>query len=168
MRPNKYEFRFDRSQDVIAPINSIGFGYPANRERSYGPSGMSLASDRWEIRRAVVVTGVNRMRERRVAEVTMWLDALTQQPLYMITRRGNGHIYEVGIFMGRYTADDPVHPRWEGSGTAYGRILPVAATFFVAGEGGGWMRESFELRSDPPDRDSRRDYISVIKLQRGR
>lgn len=167
LRPNAYYFGFVRSQDVIAPINSNNFGYPARDDRNYGTSGLSLATDRWEIRRAVVLKGVRKQVEGQVASVTLYIDALTQQPLYFISRKANTHIFEVGIMVGRFSGDDPVHPKWKGSGQGFGAILPVAATFYVASEG-GWLRESYELRSDPPDGSERADFTSTIKLQRGR
>ena len=45
-------------------------------------------------------------------------------------------------------------------------ILPVFATFYT-GRGTGWLRESFDLRSDPPEEKEARDYTTTIKLQRG-
>jgi hypothetical protein len=167
LRPNAYRFGFMRSQDVIAPINSANFGYPSRKDRNYGTSGLSVATDRWEIRRAVVIRGVRKVVEGKIASVTLWLDALTQQPLYMITSKANNHLAEVGIMVGRFSGDDAIHPKWQGSGKGFGTILPVGATFYVSGEG-GWMRESYEIRSDPPDADKRSDYTSTIKLQRGR
>jgi hypothetical protein len=167
LRPNAYWFGFVRSQDVIAPINSHSYGYPADDKRNYGPSGLSVASDRWEIRRAVVLKGLRKKVEGRVASVTLYIDALTHQPLYFISRKANRHLAEVGIMVGRFSGDDPIHPKWKGSGTGFGTILPVASTFYVSGEG-GWLRESFELRSDPPGGSERADYTSTIKLQRGR
>ena len=105
--------------------------------------------------------------EGQVASVTLYIDALTQQPLYFIARKANNHIAEIGIFLGRFSGDDALHPEWQGNGKGFGTILPAAASFYVSGEG-GWARESFELRSDPPTDEQRADQSSVIKLQRGR
>ncbi len=167
LRPNQYHWKLLRQQDVLAPINSHVLGYPATEDRSYGPSGQSLADDRWEVRRAVVLSGVKKKRDDQVGRLTLWVDALTQQPLYLITRRSNGGIFEVGILMGRFSGDDPDHPQWEGSGPKFGTILPAAASFYT-GRGEGWLRESFELRSDPPEAREARDLASTTKLQRGR
>jgi hypothetical protein len=168
-RPNAYAFRFAGVHDVLAPINSVELGYPGNPDRSYGPTGLSLGSDRWELRRAVVIEGERRQAAGPVHSQELWIDALTQQPLYVITRKENRHIYEVGILMGRFSGDDGLHPRWEGSGRGFGTIVPVAASFFVAGEGGGWLRESYDLRSDPPSANEQRDFTTVRTLSwRGR
>ena len=75
-------------------------------------------------------------------------------------------MYEVGIFTGRFSADDLLDPKWQGSGAGFGVMLPVAQSFSVAGQGGGWLRESYALRSDPPDAEATRDYLSIQGIQR--
>jgi hypothetical protein len=167
LRPNAYRFHLVRVQDVLAPINSYRFGYPADSARSYGPTGLSLATDRWELRRAVVLQGRRREASQMVHSVTLYVDVLTQQPLYFISRRKNELVHEVGILMGKFSDDDPMHPRWEKQEKGTGVILPVAAAFFVAREG-SWLRESFELRSDPPEAKELEDLTTTIRLQRGR
>jgi hypothetical protein len=166
LRPNAYRFHFQRAQDVLAPINSDLLGYPLNPDLSFGPSGLSVANGRWELRRAVVIRGRKKKPGRNEGSITLYIDALTQAPLYMITRRRNELIKEVGIFVGQFTGSDPLAPKWNGSGDGFGNILPVAETFFVSGEG-GWLRESFELRSDPPTEKERKNFTSTIRLQRG-
>ena len=167
LRPNAYGFHLVRVQDVLAPINSNGFGYPGDPDRSYGPTGLSLANDRWELRRAVVLRGAQRDPDRIVQSVTLYVDVLTGQPLYLVSRRKNHLIYEIGILMGKFSADDPLQARWVGNDEGSGVILPVAAAFFVAG-GEGWLRESFDLRSDPPDKDELTNLTTTKQLHRGR
>ena len=166
IRPNAYRFHFLRTQDVLAPINSDLIGYPQNPELSYGPSGLSVANGRWELRRAVVIKGRRKDPDEGFGSITLYIDALTRAPLYMITRKRDEMIKEVGIFVGRFTGSDPLAPKWDGSGDGFGTILPIAETFFVAGEG-GWLREAFELRSDPPTDKERKRFTSTIRLQRG-
>lgn len=168
LRPNAYRFHVASVRDVIAPINARTLGYPADADRSYGPSGLSVANDRWDIRRALVLKGQNRLAHQPIGEVELWIDVLTQQPLYYISRRPKGLIKEVGIFVGMFSAHDPLAAKWTGNGDDFGAITPVAQTFFVAGEG-GWLRESYELRSDPPSPAEWKNFTSTVKIQhRGR
>ena len=166
IRPNAYTWKLDGVRDVLAPANGNARGYPSDDKRNYGPSGLSLASDRWELRRALVLDGVRKDAEGTVKQVGLWIDALTLQPLYWISRRGSGAVYEVGIFTAVFSADDLIDPKWEGSGTGFGVMLPVAQSFAVAGQGGGWLRESYALRSDPPDADEAKNFLSIQGLQR--
>lgn len=166
IRPNAYTWSKPEIRDVLAPANGKSAGFPSDDKRNYGPSGLSVASDRWELRRAVVLDGERKDDEGTVKSVSLWIDALTLQPLYWISRRGRGSVYEVGIFTARYSADDVLDPKWAGSGTSFGVMLPVAQSFSVAGQGGGWLRESYVLRSDPPDAEQSRDFLSTQGMQR--
>ncbi len=113
-----------------------------------------------------MIRGQHKRPEPNLGSITLYIDALTQAPLYMITRKRDELIKEVGIFIGQFTGADPLAPKWDGSGDGFGSILPVAETFFVSGEG-GWLRESFEMRSDPPAEKERKNFTSTIRLQRG-
>jgi hypothetical protein len=163
LRPNGYRWRLVEARDVIAPHNSTRFGLPARDDRSYGPSGLSVASDRWEIRRAVVLDGRAHSSEELVPLVRLYVDAQTLQPLYWIGRRQNRGISEVAIFVGRYTGDDPLAatPAEEGSAV----ILPAAQSMWQAG-GESWLRESYEFRTDPPTDEERVDFGSTLPLQK--
>jgi hypothetical protein len=93
------------------------------------------------------------------------VDALTAQPLYPVTRRPNGLVYELGFVMVRYSGDDAGSDRWDGSGDSFGAILPVAQSFWVIADQ-SWLRESFELRMSPLTGDERRDVIDTFTLQK--
>jgi hypothetical protein len=166
IRPNAYTWSWGGVRDVLAPANVRASGFPPDPARNFGPSGLSLASDRWEIRRAVVLNGVRKSKEGPDRRVQLWVDALTQQPLYWISRRSNGGIYEVGIFASRFSGDDKAAADWQGKGAGFGAMLPVGQSFTVAGEGGGWRRESYLLASEPPSGEEAQDILSVQGLQK--
>ncbi|HKC52024.1 MAG TPA: hypothetical protein VKF60_14605, partial [Myxococcota bacterium] len=166
IRPNAYVWTLGGARDVLAPANVRASGYPPDPSRNFGPSGLSLASDRWDLRRAVVLDGKRKTPDGNVASVSLWIDALTFQPLYWISRRGNGAVYEVGIFAHRFSADDRTSAQWQGNGSGFGAMIPVGQSFAVAGEGGGWRRESYVLASEPPPDEDVMQYLSVQGLQR--
>jgi len=166
IRPNAYAWTIAGARDVIAPANVSASGYPPEPSRNFGPSGLSLASDRWDIRRAVQLDGVRKVPDGVIARVSLWIDALTLQPLYWVSRQSNGAVVEVGIFAHRWSADDSRSARWKGNGDGFGVMLPVAQSFTVAGEGGGWRRETYAVASDPPSAEQAKDFLSVQGLQR--
>ena len=45
LRPHPLR-RYVGERDVLAPLNTTRSGYPHSEERNFGPSGLSLASDR--------------------------------------------------------------------------------------------------------------------------
>jgi Protein of unknown function (DUF1329) len=166
IRPNAYVWTSGGVRDVLAPANVRAAGYPPDPSRNFGPSGLSLASDRWDLRRAVVLEGKRKEPDGPVASISLWVDALTLQPLYWVSRRANTGVYEVGIFAHRFSADDRKAAQWKGNGENFGAMVPVAQSFTVAGEGGGWRRESYLLASEPPDSEETQDFLSVQGLQR--
>ena len=169
LRPNAYRWIFKGERDVLAPLNGANPGYPENPDRNFGESGLSVASDRWDIRHAVVIEGVaKRDDEADVGRVTIYMDWQTQQPLYWINRKKNGLILDVGILVHRYSGDVAQYPEWPGGGSAL-VFDPVAASFLAASEGhSGWRRESYDVRSIPVDDKQVRKMTSTDSLLKGR
>ena len=55
IRPLLYYWTLRGVHDVLAPINSHSPSYPEKDDRAFGPWGLSFASDRWDLRRALVL-----------------------------------------------------------------------------------------------------------------
>ena len=166
LRPNAYRWRVLDVRDVLAPLNVTRSGYPLEAARNFGPSGLSVGDDRWEIRRAVVIQGASRVRDGDFDYRTLYVDAQTQQPLYVLSHRRGMQLVEVGILLHRYTGDlspGPLH----SDGTPVRAFAPVAAVFYEAQDGGsGWRRESYELRLSPPSPQEIQDLLSQERLTR--
>ncbi len=169
IRPNAYRWTLAAERDVLAPLNSANPGYPENPDRNFGESGLSVASDRWDVRHAAVIEGVaKRNDEGDAARLTIYVDWQTQQPLYWITRKRSGLILEVGILVHRYSGDVAQYPEWPGGGLSL-VFDPVAASFFSVSEGrSGWRRESYDVRSVPVDDAEIKRMTSTDALLRGR
>ena len=152
----------------MAVINSSELGWPINEERNYGYSGLSFASDRWDVRRAIVIEGALRERTEAVRTVIIYVDYQTLQPLYWITRTNKRRLLEIGVLAHRFTGDLIDYPEWPG-GTPSAAFEPVASAFYNALAGrGGWRRESYRLRSVPFSENERRFMTSSDSLSRGR
>jgi len=147
LRPNAWEWRFVTEREVLAPINSSIPGWPENPDRSYGPSGLSIATDRWDVRTAIVIEGRARKVVDDIGYVRIWIDEQTAQPLYVIYERPNHLLREVGIMVHRYSGDNPHYPPWPDRGPA-NVFDPVGAFFYEVG-GSGWRRESWDVKSLP-------------------
>lgn len=167
LRPNAYDWTYMGERDVIAPLNGSYLGWPEAPDRNYGPSGLSLANDTWDVRRAVVIQGVARREEANVGQVILYIDHQTQQPLFFVSRRRNGLLVDVGILAHRFSGDRPAYPTWPDGRKAY-VFDPVAASFYGTADGGtGWRRESYDIISAPRDDANRRRMTSVAELDRG-
>ena len=166
LRPNAYVWRLLGEREVLAPINATHLGYPQSRDRNYGPSGLSVASDRWDVRQAVVIEGLARFRAQ-FKTVTIYLDYQTQQPLYFVTRGDRGRILEVGIALHRFSGDVLGYPDFEG-GVKANVFDPVAEVFYVSADDSGWHRESWDVKSVPADAAVQRRFTATDFLTRGR
>jgi len=168
LRANAYRWRVLGETDVLAPLNSNQAGYPTVPERNFGPSGLSLANDRWDLRRAVILEGSLRVKNLDVSLVKIYLDYQTLQPLYWITRTSGRRLLDVGALAYRFSDDSINAPSWPG-GVPVSVFLPVAAAFYDAGARvGGWRRESYTLDATPADRNEQRAMTTSDSLGRGR
>ncbi len=167
LRPNAYVWRLRGEQAVIAPIDSVNPGWPVNADRNYGYSGLSPASDRWDVRQAVVIEGALKERNETIRTVTIFVDYQTQQPLYWIARGFKRRPLDVGILVHDYTGDHENAPKL-ADGSPVRVFLPAGAFFFNALAGrGGWVRESWSLDPKPLSRSDEQRMTTSDRLQRG-
>ncbi len=161
LRPPAWAWTLEQVRDLVAPLNvdPVGAG-----GRSFGPTGLSLADARWEVRRAVLLRA-RRRGPGPVRELALWIDAQTLAPLYLVTRDAAGRALEIGIHAGSFSGDDPARDRWPGSGPGSGAILPVAQSVWTA-HGPRWTREWLEIRSGPPTPAELRELLSTRDLGR--
>jgi hypothetical protein len=165
-RPNAYQWRIMGEREVLAPINGVRPGYPLEMERNFGPSGLSVGSDRWEVRQAVVIQGAAKVQGEGFTSVQIFVDYQTRMPLYIMTRKGR-LLVDVGIPVHRFSGDSIDYPSWPEDTRAL-LFDPVAAVFLHVGDAGsGWRRESFDVRSIPPREKSQRRMVSTDFLLRG-
>lgn len=119
--------------------------------RDFGSFGLSWASDRWDLRRALVLEGTGREGARSV----VWGDLQTLYPLYFASYDPKGEPVDVGYWVGRFSGEQRA-------------VDPVGAAFTNLRLGGSWRRESWEITSAPePDGDVRR-ALSIGNLTKPR
>ncbi len=171
LRPLLYRFEVRGVQDVITPINARRAAFPEDPGRSFGPSGLSWASDRWDLRRALILEGSRRDADAGAAfaRFRFWVDLQTLQPLYYTSYDAKGGLVQVGLFVGRWSEDRPDYPRWPDAPPRPVRVVDtVGAAFVNLATGAHWRRESWSMVSAPEDDRSLRREISLQTLQRRR
>ncbi|HEU4430413.1 MAG TPA: DUF1329 domain-containing protein [Myxococcota bacterium] len=166
LRPNAWRWRVVAERALIAPLNARTEGWPLRDARNYGPSGLSLASDTWDVRWAVAIEGRARDSASSFPRVTYWVDTQSAQPLYVIRRAAGGGVREIGVLAHRYSGDVARYPAFP-SGEPANVFDPVAAAF-LALPSGGWRRESWDARSVPRSEAELRALLSTDALTRGR
>jgi len=170
-RPNLYEARVAGLHDVLVPINIAAPVYPEDEDRSFGPWGLSFASDRWDLRRALVLENTldADIGSDDVSQTLLYVDLQTLQPLYLATFDSKGEMTNVGMYAGHWSEDSEDYPRWPDDEDRPVRVLDsVAASFANLAMNGSWRRESWDnVSTPPPDRTVKR-MISTGELTKRR
>jgi hypothetical protein len=171
LRPLLWDWRLHGVQDLLAPINVVNPMYPAEKQREYGPWGLSFASDRWDLRRALVLEG--RIKgapgERGEARVLWYFDLQTLAPLFYMAYDAKDEPIDVGVFASRWSEDRPDYPRWPDDPKRPVRVLDtMGAAFANLAEEGSWRRESWDVVATPPPDKQLKQMTSSAGLTRGR
>jgi hypothetical protein len=140
-------------------------------DRDFGSWGLSFASDRWDLRRALVLETMSKEPTGgdRDAKQILYVDLQTLQPLYMATYDSKGEMTNVGTYVSRWSEDQEDYPPWPDDSKREIRVLDsVGAAFANLSEAGSWRRESWDnVATPPPDRTVKR-MISVSELTKRR
>jgi hypothetical protein len=171
LRPLLWDWQVAGIQDLLAPVNAVGPMYPAEKQREFGPWGLSFASDRWDLRRALVLEGriKGKPGERGEARVTWYFDLQTLVPLYYMAYDAKDEPIDVGVYASRWSEDRPDYPRWPDDPQRPVRVLDSAgAAFANLAEDGSWRRESWDLVSTPPPDEQLEQMTSSSNLSKGR
>jgi hypothetical protein len=170
-RPLLYDVSVVGLHDVLAPINATTPSYPDSPEREFGPWGLSFASDRWDLRRALVLElrrkqGVGSEIEARQI---LYVDLETLSPLYIATFDEKNELTNVGIYVGRWSEDREGYPRWPDDPARAVRVIDsVGAAFANLAEHGSWRRESWASVATPPPDAEVKQLLSVNQLTKRR
>ncbi len=169
-RPLLYEAKVVGLHDVLAPINGVVASYPDSPDREFGPFGLSFASDRWDLRRALVLD--LRAEQGTGSEIEprqlLYVDLETLQPLYLATYDDKNEMTNVGMYVGRWSEDREGYPRWPDDPARPVRVIdPVGAAFANLTEHGSWRRESWANVSTPPSDADVKRLLSVNQLTKG-
>ncbi len=172
LRPILYTYRVLGVQDLLAPINSVKPAYPEDELRSFGPYGLSWASDTWDLRRALVLEATRKEKPEdsgEVAVLRLWLDLETLYPLYYVSYDSKHEQIDVGYFVGRFSSDREAYPRTPGAPDRPVRVIdPVGAGFANLRLRGSWRRESWQMVSTPQTDKQVKRSLSLRWLQKGR
>jgi hypothetical protein len=171
LRPMLYTYGVLGVRDIIAPINAENPSYPEDKERGFGGWGLSFASDRWDLRRAVVLeaTAKNVESDSDAARIHHYVDVQTGQPLYYVSWDQRGELIDVGMYVGRWSEDRAEYRPWPDDPERPIRVIDsVGAAFANLREDGGWRRENWTVVSTPPEDKELRRILSAGQLTKRR
>jgi hypothetical protein len=169
VRPNRFRWRVVATRDMLAPMNIRKPIYPEVAERSFGPWGVSFASDRWELRRVLVLEATAIKPDQSPLPRTLfYFDLQTLHLLYSVSFRPDGEAVYPSYYVRRWSEDRPDYPRWLDDPEREVRILDVVGEVIFT-TGGGCRLEAWNTVGIPPsDKELKRELSSSYLPRRGR
>jgi hypothetical protein len=172
--PAQYEWTCLGEAKVLAPMNTRVRGFPYVKKHDFGASGLSFATDRWELRRAIRIRMVPKDSDHPYSKKEFWVDRQTLQPLYSFAYDHSGALWKIIYHNHRWSEDDlegiPArewYPGWEG--VPEPRDLRVVSDAVVNVQTGTGNRlEFWDSHGSPPSLGQLRRYVTLERLRKGR
>jgi hypothetical protein len=168
----QYSWKCLGEQDVIAPMNTKVKGYPYVKDQNFGPYGLSFASDRWELRHAVIVRMDPRNADHPYAWKDIYLDKETLQPLYSFAYDQKEELWKIIYHNHRWSQDESLTGKWfePWEDVPEPRIVSVVSDTIINVQTGTGNRIEFWDAGGKPigNKAQIRRYIDVGRLTRGR
>lgn len=108
----QYDWTCLGEQDVVAPMNTKVKGYPYVKNQNFGPYGLSLASDRWELRHAVIVRMKPKNPDHPYSHKDIFIDKQTMQPLFSMAYDRKGDLWKIIYHDHRWSDDTSLTGKW--------------------------------------------------------
>ncbi|MEE8557466.1 MAG: DUF1329 domain-containing protein [Myxococcota bacterium] len=151
-------------QDVLAPLNTKRLGYPMEKNRNFGPSGMSHADDRWELRHAIILEQTAKDEGHPYSKKTLWYDAQTYVPMFSVAYSRRGELWKLLYQVHRWGEEEAQPDRIVGNRA----FLPVCDVVINAINGTGNRIEFWDARPTRLSKGKIRKATDVGRLNQGR
>ena len=112
---SQYEWKCVGEMDLLAPVDSQVRGYPYEATHDFGPTGLSFANDRWELRPAVKIRMTPKDPNHPYSRKDLYVDRETLRALYGFAYDRAGVLWKAVVHNGRFSETDPdYYPGWDG------------------------------------------------------
>ena len=168
----QYEWECIGKQDVLAPVNTRVKGYPYVEGQNFGPYGLSFASDRWELRHAVIVRMTPKNKDHPYSRKDLYIDPQNLQPLFSMAYDQKGDLWKIIYHNKRWSGDESLSGAWfeAWDEVPEPRIHAVVSDVIINVQTGTGNRiEFWDAGGKSIGNKARiRRYIDVGRLTRGR
>lgn len=111
----QYEWKCLGEMELLAPVDSQVRGYPYESDHDFGPSGLSFANDRWELRPVVKLRMTPKDPNHPYSRKDLYLDRKTLRALYGFAYDAPGALWKAIVHNGRFSESDPdYYAGWDG------------------------------------------------------
>ncbi len=166
--PPQYDWQCLGEMDLIAPVNSKVKAYPYTRDHNFGPYGLSLADDRWELRKAIKVRFTPKNPDHPYAHKDIYIDRSTSEALSSFAFDRKNELWKIIYHNKRWSEDDhESYAGWEDVPEPRDSVN-VADVVINVQTGTGNRIEFWDANGTPLSSGKARQYIDVGRLTRGR
>jgi hypothetical protein len=110
-----YAWECKGEMDLLAPVDSDVRGFPYTPDHDFGPSGLSFANDRWQLRPAIKIRMTPKDPQHPYSRKDLYLDRETLRALYSFAYDATGALWKVIVHNGRFSESDPdYYLGWRG------------------------------------------------------
>ena len=160
----QYSWEFIGEQDVLSPVNTKRLGYPFDENRNFGPTGFSLADDRWELRHAIILEQSPKEEGHPYSRKQIWFDKQTYIPLFSVAYSRRAELWKLIYHTHRWGETEAQPDRIEGLRS----FLPVCDVIMNVISGTGNRVEFWDSRPTRYTKGGIRKLTDVGRLNRGR
>ncbi|MBW2312876.1 MAG: DUF1329 domain-containing protein [Deltaproteobacteria bacterium] len=168
----QYEWTCLGEFEYIAPGNTKIKGYPYKKDQNYGPYGLSLANDRWEVRKMVKVRMKPKNQDHPYSYKDIYLDTQTFQPHYSFAYDQKDELWKIIWHAKRWSEDKDLAGEWyeNWDGVDDPRDLRIVGDIIVNVQTGTGNRIEFWDANGKPMKSKAkiRRYIDTGRLTMGR
>jgi hypothetical protein len=167
--PPQYEWKCLGRMDLIAPVNSQVKAYPYTRGHSFGPYGLSLADDRWELRHAIRIQFVPKNADHPYSRKILYIDTETAETLYSFAYDQKDELWKIIYHNKRWSEDaHEFYEPWDDVPEPRDS-MSVADVVINVQTGTGNRIEFWDANGSPLGNAGKvRRYIDVGRLTKGR
>src|SRR5215471_8483833 len=168
----QYEWQCLGEKKIIAPMNTKVKAYPYEKDHNFGPYGLSFASDRWELRDAVVIRFIPKNSDHPYHHKDIYIDKQTLTALYSFAYDQKEELLKIIWHNKRWSEDTSLTGEWYTGweGIAKPDDLRYVSDIIVNVQTGTGNRIEFWDSDGMPmkSKGKIRRFIDVGRLTKGR
>jgi len=170
----QYEWACLGETDILAPSNTAVKAYPIERNRNFGPYGLSYADDQWELRRVFKIRMTPKNADHPYHHKDLYIDKQTLEAYYSFAYDQKEELWKIITHTKRWSEDEAdYYGGWEGVEVPRD-LKNVSDTIINVQTGTGNRIEFWDNHGQPLggrgqiSKGKIRRYIDVGRLTKGR
>jgi hypothetical protein len=171
LRPQRWTWRVAGLRDQLAPIDLAEPVWPEASARDFGPFGVAIANDRFELRRTLLLEAraTGEPGAGGVARRVLAFDLQTLVPLYATDFDARDRLVATTVLASRWSEDRGDYPPWPDDRVRPVRVLDSVAIAHADLLGDrSFRRESWDVIAIPPPDDEIARLTSLSAIAGGR